>query len=655
LNQPPLIPRRELFGDPSRIQGRISPDGRMLSWLAPRDGVLNIWVAPVDDADAARCVTGETQRGISVHYWAHDSRHLLYPQDRNGDENWNIFATDIDRGETRNLTPLQGVHANIIGLSPERLRTVAVELNDRDARWHDIYEVDIVTGERRLSLRNDGELFGFVLDRQFATRLALRTLPGGDQLVLRNDGGAFTEMQRVPHDDSFGTTYLSFNAAGDTLFALTSIGRDKAALLKIDWATGRQSVLAEHAKADVETVPFDPVTDEADAAGAIHLRREWIALPGAEAAGRDLAFLGRHLGGDIEIVARTDDNSRWLAARTRADDPLRYYLLDRPRQAVRELFSTYPQLAARSLRPMHPLVIRSRDGLELVSYLTLPENAGDAVRPPTPLPMVLLVHGGPWSRQIYGFNPQHQWLANRGYAVLDVNFRGSTGLGKAFLNAGDLEWGGKMHDDLLDAVAWAVSERIADSARVAIMGRSYGGYATLAGLAFTPDVFCCGVEQVGPSNLETLLATSPPYWAAMFEMECRRIGDPRSDAGRALLRERSPLHKAHAIRKPLLIGQGANDVRVKQAESDQIVDAMTANGLPVTYLVYPDEGHGMNRPQNRLSWSAIAEAFLARHLGGRAEPIGDDLAGASVEVRAGIEQIAGLVDTVGARAPGHSA
>jgi dipeptidyl aminopeptidase/acylaminoacyl peptidase len=289
---------------------------------------------------------------------------------------------------------------------------------------------------------------------------------------------------------------------------------------------------------------------------------------------------------------------------------------------------------------MHGEIIRARDGLPLVSYLTLPEGVGR--KPKARLPMVLLVHGGPWARDSYGYYAPHQWLANRGYAVLSVNFRGSVGFGKAFVNAGDLQWGRKMHDDLLDAVEWAVAEGIADRGRVAIMGGSYGGYATLAGLAFTPDVFCCGVDIVGPSNLETLLATVPPYWAAFFENLARRVGDPRTDAGRALLRQRSPLHSADKITRPLLIGQGANDPRVKQAESDQIISAMRSKNLPVTYVLYPEEGHGFAVPENSLSFNAIVEMFLAAHLGGRCEPVGDDFRGAKFEVREGAAHVGGL-------------
>jgi len=635
-----LIPRRLLFGDPSRAQAKIDPDGRWLSWLAPRAGVLNVWIAPIHDLAAARCVTDDQRRGIQSYAWAYDHRHLLYVQDRDGDENWHIFAVDVEAGTTRNLTPIDGVHATINGMSRDRPDTLVIGLNDRDARWHDLYEVDISTSNQRPLFHNDKELTGFVLDRRLELRLAVRALPGGDSLVLRKAGDTFEDMLHIPHEDGLNTGFLSFNAAGDAAFALSSIGRDRTALLKVDWRSGRQAVLAEHAKADIDGLLINPITDEFEAASAEYLRREWLPIAGGEAAFRDLEFLERQLDQEISIASQTADNQQWVVRCDAAEEPGRYYLFDRRRQNVRELFSTAPELAATPLRPMQAVVIKARDGLDLVSYLTQP--ASERGRPAMPLPMVLLVHGGPWARNMYGFDPSHQWLANRGYAVLSVNFRGSTGFGKAFVNAGDHEWGRKMQNDLLDGVAWAVKEGIADPKRVAIMGGSYGGYATLAALTFTPDVFCCGIDRVGPSDLETLLATSPAYWAAFFETEARRIGDPRTEDGRALLRERSPLHKAHAITRPLLIGQGANDPRVKQAESDQIVAAMKAKGIPVTYVLYTDEGHGLVRPENRLSWVAIVEAFLSTQLGGGLEPIGTDLAGASLEIREGASGVMGL-------------
>ena len=354
-----LIPRRKLFGNPERTQARISPDGRWLSWLAPRDGVLNLWVAPAANAGAARCLTDDRKNGIRLHYWPHDGRHMLYLQDRQGDENWNIYAIDLASGAARNLTPLDRVHATIAGLSPDRPGTIAVGLNDRESRWHDIYEVDIATGERRLILHNDASLAGFVLDRQLAVRLATQTLPGGDRLVLRNDGAGFKEMMRIPQEDGIGTQFFSFNAAGDAVFAVSSIGRDKTALLKVDWASGRQTVLAEHATADISQVLMDPITDEAEAAAATHLRLEWLPLPEAKAADTDLEFLAQTLDGEIQIDAQTADNQRWLVRCSGAQTPGSYHLFDRSARSLRELFFGRAALARRARTRVLPHAART--------------------------------------------------------------------------------------------------------------------------------------------------------------------------------------------------------------------------------------------------------------------------------------------------------
>ncbi|MDH3418654.1 MAG: alpha/beta fold hydrolase, partial [Gammaproteobacteria bacterium] len=343
--------------------------------------------------------------------------------------------------------------------------------------------------------------------------------------------------------------------------------------------------------------------------------------------------------GEIRVASRTLTDDRWVVVLISSTAPARYYLYDRNAGTTELWFEARPALADAVTTPMHSAEIESRDGLTLVSYYTLPvaSDADGDGRPATPGPMVLLVHGGPWYRDFYGFNSMHQWLSNRGYAVLSVNFRGSTGFGKAFVNAGDLEWGRKMHDDLLDSIAWAVDAGIAREDQVAIMGGSYGGYATLAGLTMTPTTFACGVDIVGPSNLVTLLSTIPPYWGPMKRLFATRVGDDETEAGRELLTARSPLTYVDRIERPLLIGQGANDPRVKQAESDQIVTAMQTNGIPVTYVLFPDEGHGFARPENRLAFNATAEAFLGSCLGGRVEPIGDDLRGSSITVPVGAE------------------
>ena len=386
-----------------------------------------------------------------------------------------------------------------------------------------------------------------------------------------------------------------------------------------------------------------PTEKTVEAVAFTYERKHWQVFDSAVAA--DFERLKTISPGDIAVVSRTLDDTQWIVAFRRDDAPSSFYRYDRRDGNAQFLFTTRRELEGVPLVPMHPVVITSRDGLSLVSYLSLPpgtdtDNDG---RPTSPLPMVLQVHGGPWTRAVWGLDPTHQWLANRGYAVLDVNYRGSTGFGKDFVNAANLEWGRKMHDDLIDAVQWAIDQGIADPARVAIFGGSYGGYAALAGLTFTPDVFACAVDVVGPSNLITLINSFPPYWLPMIELWTARVGDHRTEEGRALLAERSPLTYVDRIRKPLLIAQGANDPRVKQAESDQIVQAMKEKDIPVTYVLYPDEGHGFARPENRLSFYAVAEGFLAQQLGGRIEPIGDAFEGASITVPAGAKNVPGLL------------
>jgi dipeptidyl aminopeptidase/acylaminoacyl peptidase len=425
-----------------------------------------------------------------------------------------------------------------------------------------------------------------------------------------------------------------------------SRGRDTAALFAVDLATGKSTLLAEDAKADVQNLMTCPVTGKVQAAGFTYDRQTWKVLDASIQA--DLDALKAVDPGELTITARTLKDDLWTVAFLSDRGPSRYYLYDRAKKKATYLFTNKKDLEGLPLVPMHPVVIPSRDGLSLVSYLSLPRacDPTGSGKPARPVPMVLDVHGGPWARDSWGYNSQHQWLANRGYAVLSVNFRGSTGFGKKFLVAANLEWARKMHDDLLDAVDWAVKQGIADKSKVAISGGSYGGYATLVGLTFTPEVFACGVDVVGPSSLLTLLQSVPPYWKPQLDMMRKRVGDLDTEEGKKLLIERSPLTHVQKIKRPLLIGQGANDPRVKQAEADQIVKAMQENKIPVTYVLYPDEGHGFARPPNRISFYAIQEAFLAPILGGRAEPIGDALKGSTTQVPAGAEHVPGLKEAL---------
>ncbi|MFB9068362.1 S9 family peptidase [Pseudofulvimonas gallinarii] len=644
---PPLIPREVLFDNPSRSSGQVSPDGRWLAYVAPRDGVLNLYIAPSDAPDQARPVTHDRGRGVRTFGFAYDGKHLLYPQDDGGDENFRIHAVNLLTGEDRVLTPA-GSRAMIAKLTPKHPDAALVMVNDRDPQYFDPVRIDLASGRSERVFENSR--FGDIMfDDDLAVRFAVQPTPDGGNTVHRRDGDDWQPWITIGADDALTTMPLGLTRDGSTLYMFDSRDRDTAALVSVDLATGDRRVLHEDARADVDDLLVDPRTGVIQAAGVNYLKTEWTVLDPAIAD--DLAYLSGLGEGEVMIASRTLADDRWVVAQMTAEHGTRYWRYDRARRHAEPWFHTRPALEQYTLAPMHAVEIPSRDGLRLVSYLTLPAES-DADRdgiPAEPVPLVLWVHGGPWARDGFGFNSIHQWLANRGYAVLSVNFRSSTGFGKAFLNAGNLQWGRTMHDDLLDAVQWAIDRGITHADKVAIGGGSYGGYATLAGLAFTPDVFACGVDIVGPSNLVTLLESIPPYWGPMRAMFATRMGDPDTGEGRALLAERSPLHQAHRIRKPLLIGQGANDPRVKQAESDQIVQAMQSHGIPVTYVLYPDEGHGFQRPPNRLSFNAVTEAFLGRCLGGRVEPVGDAFDGATITVPHGAGFLPGLPEALAAK------
>jgi dipeptidyl aminopeptidase/acylaminoacyl peptidase len=473
---------------------------------------------------------------------------------------------------------------------------------------------------------------------------------GGMDLLRRTDAGTFEPFESIGADDTLTTQPIGFDKTGTQLFLIDSRGRDTAAVFTQDLTSGAKTLIAEDARADAQDGLSHPTEKKVQAVAFNYDRVRWQVVD--QSVAEDLKYLQGVTDGELSVLSRTLDDSRWVVAYVKDDGPVRYYIYDRPARSAKFLFSNRPALESSKLARMHPQEIKSRDGLTLVSYLTLPawtDADGDA-RPAAPLPTVLLVHGGPWGRDVWGYDSIHQLLANRGYAVLSVNFRASTGFGKKFLNAGNREWAGKMHDDLLDAVNWATAQKVADPKRVAIMGGSYGGYATLTGLTFTPDVFAAGVDIVGPSNLVTLLSTIPPYWKPQIELFATRVGDNRTDEGRKFLESRSPLTRVDRIAKPLLIGQGANDPRVKQAESDQIVKAMQSKKIPVTYVLFPDEGHGFARPENNIAFMAVTEAFLAKHLGGRAEPIGDAFKGSSVTVPQGRELVGGVSEALPAAA-----
>ncbi|MES2019417.1 MAG: S9 family peptidase [Pseudomonadota bacterium] len=643
----PLIERAKIFGNPTKTSGRVSPDGKWLSWIAPRDGVMNVWVAPLATPDKARPLTAEKTRPIRTHFWSPDSKTLLFINDKGGDENFLLYGVDVASGAERNLTPFEKTRVRIVKISNQVNDRILIGLNNRDPRWHDVYSLEPASGKLTLVQQNDG--YGeFISDDALQLRLAVKARDDGGSDYYRMAGGKIeaAPMGSVGLDDSQTTAPLAFTADGKTLYWADSRGRNTAALMAQDVASGTATIVAQDQRADIADALYDTKTGVAQAYALEYLKQEYMPLDGAIKA--DLAFLRHAAKGNFQIVSRSDADDKWVVVIDRVSSPSSTWLYQRQGKRLTKLFVARPELAHAPLVPMHPQEIKARDGLTLVSYLSLPKSVDAAGRGKAahPVPMVLFVHGGPWGRDRYGYHSYHQWLANRGYAVLSVNFRGSTGFGKNFISAGDLQWGRKMHDDLLDAVEWAVKQGVTTPDKVAIMGGSYGGYATLAGMAFTPERFACGVDIVGPSNLFTLLETIPPYWESGKQQFYKRMGDPTTEAGRALLKERSPLYAADRISKPLLIGQGANDPRVNVRESDQIVAAMSAKNIPVTYVVFPDEGHGFARPVNNIAFQAVAENFLGQCLGGRAEPIGASVKASSAQVKHGAEYAKGLAQAL---------
>jgi dipeptidyl aminopeptidase/acylaminoacyl peptidase len=608
----PLVPRQVLFGNPERVSPRISADGKRLAWIAPDEGVLNVWVNQVGaELDGAKAVTADRDRGIRSFFWAHDNRHLLYIQDVGGDEDWHLFSVDLDAGTTEDLTPFEGVQARVDETDKRFPDTILVGLNRDNPQLHDVYCLDLSSGQMEKIVDNPG-FVGFLADADFRVRAGIAPLPdGGMVLMVRdNDDDEWRELLQWGQDDSLTTSPIAFTLDGAGMLMVSSVGANAGRLVKLDIGSGDTTVIAEDPQYDVAGVRLHPDTREPQAVTYIKERATYQILdPEIE---EDAQILFGLDPGDLNLTGHDDTDRTWLAAYMNDDGPVRYYAYDRDSKQATFLFEHQPALSQYQLAKMEPFSYTARDGLTVHGYLTFPPGAGREN-----LPTVLNVHGGPWARDTWGYDPEAQWLANRGYLCVQVNFRGSTGYGKEFVNAGDKEWGAKMHDDLLDAVDWVVEQGHADRSKVAIYGGSYGGYAALAGAAFTPDVFACAVDIVGPSNLKTLIESIPPYWAPMIAQFHTRVGNP--DTEPEFMWERSPLSKAGDIRIPLLIAQGANDPRVKQAESEQIVAALKEKGIDHEYMLFPDEGHGFAKPENRLEFYAHAEKFLAKHLGGRFE------------------------------------
>ncbi len=606
-----LIPRSVLFGNPVKANPRISPDGKRLAYLAPVNDVLNVWVGEIGQ-DNAQPVTHDTDRGIRFYFWAADNKHIFYIQDIGGNENWRLYATDLETQETRDLTPFENVQARIIKQDKHFPNELLIGLNKENPQAHDVYHLKLTSGELTLVAKNPGNIVAWVVDAQFQVRGANASLPDGSLELLVRDTQESTWQTLITWDadDALSSGAVGFTLDGQSMYLLDSRHANTGRLVKLNLATNDLRVIAEDPHYDISNTLIHPDTWEIQAIAFNRDRVEWVVLD--QSIKEDFQCIRKIHQGDFSIVSRDNADTIWLIAFTVDNGPVSFYAYNRKNQAVTFLFENQPELSKYPLAETKPISFTARDGLTIHGYLTLPVQEQQAN-----LPLVLNIHGGPWSRDTWGYNPLAQWFANRGYACLQVNFRGSTGYGKDFLNAGNREWGRNMHNDLVDGVNWAIEQGIADAQKVAIFGGSYGGYAALVGATFTPDLFCCAVDIVGPSNLLTLSRSFPPYWAAFMGTWYKRVGNP--DTEEEFLKSRSPLFKVDQIKIPLLIAQGANDPRVKQAESEQIVEAMRSKGIDHEYMLFPDEGHGFAKPENRLKFYAAAEKFLARYLGGRYE------------------------------------
>lgn len=610
-----LIPRNLLFGNPVKSYPRLSPDGTRLGYLAPDDkNVLNVWIKDLDHPETPDAmVTKDKKRGIRNFVWQFDNQNILYVQDKDGDENWHLYQTHLATGKTIDLTPFSDIQAGIIDYNHLYPDEILVKMNHRSKSLFDAYRINLKTAACVLEVENFDKNESWVADNHSQIRATSSLSETGDTIIRIRDNtnSPWREFLRLDCEES-AEQIVGFSPDENELYMFASQENDTSRLLKFNIATGERSVIKEDPQYDVGVVMSNPNTFEIEAVGVVRERLEWTLLD--QSLSVDFKKLQELAGANkFHVISRDQADQNWVVAVTSDRHSNKYYIYHRATGAIEFLFSAQPKLDEYELSPMKPISFKARDGMKIYGYLTLPVD-----KKPNNLPTILFVHGGPWTRDNWSCNSSVQWFANRGYAVLQINYRGSQGYGKKYLNAGNREWSGKMHTDLIDGKNWMIKEGYADPEKVAIYGGSYGGYSTLVGLTFTPDDFCCGVDVVGPSNLVTLIKTFPAYWSTWTAQLNRRVGNVETDV--EFLNSCSPLFKVDRIKKPLLIAQGANDPRVKQAESDQIVEAMRKNNLPVEYLLFPDEGHGFVRPENRMMFSAAAEQFLAKYLGGRCQP-----------------------------------
>ncbi|MCG3175683.1 MAG: Dipeptidyl aminopeptidase BIII [Candidatus Omnitrophica bacterium] len=606
-----IIPKDVLFGNPVKAAPTLSPDGRHLAYLAPDEGVLNVWVGPADGS-GAKPVTRDRERGIRNYFWSEDSRYVMYQQDQGGNENWRLYAVDLRDGATRDLTPYEGVQVRVVDIHKDRPDEILFSMNKENPQHHDVYRLYLSNGKTELIAKNPGHFAGWMTDADSKVRAALAiTEDGGEELLVRDtESSPWRSIVKWTQDDSSSSGPIAFTKDGRSMYVRDARDYNSGRLGLLDLTTGKFRVIAQDPQYDIAGVQLHPDTRVLELY-AIEKDRPHLVVQDPSIQ-PDVDALKKLHDGDFFINSRTHADDMWVVGYHDDDGPMPYYVYDRKSRQAKFIFHNRPDLSRYRLAPMEPFEYKTRDGLTVHGYLSFPPG-----KPRKNLPTVLNVHGGPWVRDTWGYDAEAQWLANRGYLCVQVNYRGSSGYGKDFVNAGDKEWGGRMHDDLVDAVKHIIDKGYADPKRVAIYGGSYGGYAALVGATFTPELFACAVDIVGPSNLLTFIRSVPPYWEVYLSQFYRRVGNPETEE--AFLRERSPLFRVDNIRKPLLIAQGANDPRVKQAESEQIVAALREKGIDHEYMLFPDEGHGFAKPDNRIKFYTHAERFLAKHLGGRAE------------------------------------
>ncbi|MEX2595396.1 MAG: S9 family peptidase [Salibacteraceae bacterium] len=608
----PIIPLEDFFKNPERTSYQISPDGSYYSYLAPWENRKNIFVEHIETGETKR-VTSQKDRDIAGYFWPNNET-LVFMRDEGGDENWFLVATDVNTGEERELTKIEGVRSQIIDDLEDIPNEMIVGLNQRNPQVFDPYRLDLETGEMTLIAENPGNITGWMTDHDGKLRIAITTDGVNTSLMHRaTEKDEWQTILTTNFKETLSPNFFTFD--NKNLYATSNLGRDKEAAVIFDIEKGEEvEVLYENEHNDVNGISYSRKDKKLLSASytADKSRRHFFD----EEAKKTYERIQDELSGyEIGFSSSTKDEDRYIV-RTYSDRSLgAYYLYDKGTDKLEKLADVSPWIDESQMAEMKPISYQSRDGLTIHGYLTLPKGLENAKN----LPVVINVHGGPWARDYWGFNPEVQFLANRGYAVLQMNFRGSTTYGKKFWEASFDQWGLSMQEDVQDGAQWLIEKGIADPERLAIYGGSYGGYATLQGLVKDPDFYACGVDYVGVSNLFTFMNGIPEYWKPYLEMMYEMVGNPKDREDSLRMAATSPALNADKITAPLFVAQGANDPRVVKSESDQMVEAMRARGVEVEYMVKENEGHGFRNEENKFEFYRAMEGFLKQHIGGRSQ------------------------------------